>query len=411
MSSENPNPYPESGSSGPRNILDLPNEMLINIFANFESLNATYHRVVGIDQTDDEKKLAEDSRKTIVSARLVCRKFHKTASQFLLPIVVVKLNQASLDRVAEILRSPAVSSGIRGVRVVANCHLKRPMLNLQLFLEYKMFLIKKYSDLDHGLRGSWDAFALSVSTSTCPENAELQRFMLVAQHEYRRRYDEQIELVAGGFSSQLAALIRRMPRFTSLEFVNFRTSVPNIDIKTMSDKCYEFLVEGDTWEDIEGVPETWEMHLDGRISPVVLFILLPVAIHREGVILRGMHIRCFPALDHNIGIFYPGDSEDDLFDEFRHLEHVTVGEIPYLDDIGGHLDSPHASTFGLAIVSLENYLRAVLSGPQLKTVRLNPHSFSDEIGKISCPGSCPQGQVDGETFFLDAIYERLDMWR
>lgn len=410
MSSENPNPDPDGGSSAPRNILDFPNEMLIKIFADFESLKATDHRVFGMHQTDDEKKLAEESRQTIARVRLVCRKFHETGSQYLLPIVVVELNQESLDRVAEISRSPAIASGIRGVRVVVNCHLDMPTLSLELFLEYKTYLIE-YNNRGHSRLRLWDAIALSKQTPESPEIAELQRFMLAAQDEYQRRYEEQIELVTdGSFTSQLVASIRRMPRFTSLEFVNFRSSAPDIDTCSMPDECYQFLAEGDTWEHIERMPEEWDMELDSEIAPVVLFIDLPVAIHKEEVILREMHIRCFPTLYHNIRLLYSANGEHELCTACSHLRHVTIGEVPYLHDVGKHPVSPlpEPAVF-VALSSLEPYLRAVLSGPHLKTVRLNPHSFSDDIGEISCPDSCLQDQVDGETFFFDAVLDRLEI--
>lgn len=53
------------------------------------------------------------------------------------------------------------------------------------------------------------------------------------------------------------------------------------------------------------------------------------------------------------------------------------------------------------------YLRAILSGPQLKTVRLKPEGFTGEKGKISYPDNYPQDRVDSESFFLDAIIDRL----
>lgn len=160
--------------------------------------------------------------------------------------------------------------------------------------------------------------------------------MLEAHYEYRRRYEKQIELIIGeSFSSQLAALIRRMPRFTSLEFVNFRTLVPDLDMDSMSDEGYQFLVEGNNWQGIQDTMEEWDEEFRGErfraeITLAILFVDLPVAIHKEGVILRDMHVRCFPNEDYNREIIDPADREHELRAACQHSKHVTIGGIFYL---------------------------------------------------------------------------------
>ena len=384
MSSEYPRPDTTGGSSALRHILNVPKEILISIFAEFESLEATNHLIVELCQRTMRKNLAEELGQTISSARLVCRQFNDTASQFLIPVVLVKLNQESLNRMEEISRSPGIANGIRVVRVTVNCYLQMPAIRLSHFVGFKTLVVREHGSVEYDCISAWDRAALP----------------------------NDIPVTEGSFVSQLAASIRRMPHFTSLEFVNYRTLVPDLDLHSMSDEAYQFLVEGNNWQEIEDVIDEWDEVVMGEefkaeTTPTILFVDLRVAIHKEGVILRDMHIRYFPIQAYNRRLIDPAGSEHELHTASQNLKHVTVGGIGYLlvfrdpSFLSFSLDSEFAE------LSLIANIRAILSRLQLKTVKLNPDVFTGEKGEISYLDHYPQDQVNGESFFLDAVIDRL----
>ncbi|KAM7196947.1 hypothetical protein V8F33_005829 [Rhypophila sp. PSN 637] len=88
-------------------ILDLPNELLLEIFEWVEDFNINYR--------DTSRRLERRNPRDINdirNCRLVCRRFNAVSSQLLVRIVRVALTERSLTRFEEISRHPVISKGV-----------------------------------------------------------------------------------------------------------------------------------------------------------------------------------------------------------------------------------------------------------------------------------------------------------
>jgi hypothetical protein len=98
----------------PRTILDLPEEILLDIFCSFES---------GFPVHDPSEPynlgIAKDSNRLefLGNNRLVCRTFNRLISPLLCPIVRVSLCSGSIDRLEGLSRNPLIAQGIRGIKL------------------------------------------------------------------------------------------------------------------------------------------------------------------------------------------------------------------------------------------------------------------------------------------------------
>lgn len=88
-------------------VLDLPEEILVAIFRYVE--DSDLPSTVNHDWGDE---------KDIASARLVCRRFCYAASGFLVRRICVEPTKASLARLEEVSRHPAIAAGIYHVKLV-----------------------------------------------------------------------------------------------------------------------------------------------------------------------------------------------------------------------------------------------------------------------------------------------------
>lgn len=88
-------------------VLDLPDEILVDIFRYVESAQLPWggHHAWG-------------DGKDIVNARQVCRRFCRAASEFLVRRICVEPNNASLARLDEVSRHPAIAAGVWHVQLV-----------------------------------------------------------------------------------------------------------------------------------------------------------------------------------------------------------------------------------------------------------------------------------------------------
>lgn len=97
----------------PLKVVDMPNELLTKIFANFEDVPVPQ---IQIDSAPFDDSLTSPDLASIKSIRLTCRAFCEVASEILLPLVTVSFSRSSLRRLEEISNHPTISKGVRLIR-------------------------------------------------------------------------------------------------------------------------------------------------------------------------------------------------------------------------------------------------------------------------------------------------------
>lgn len=124
------------------NILDLPDELLLDIFELVESSLVFSPEF--------------STRKDIQNTRLVCRRFCDLSSPLLVRAVPVNFHEQSLARLDEISRNPNIAKGVRSVRVVLQFHTSS-FTDLERFVAYQADELESHVDMfdqDRRLRSS-----------------------------------------------------------------------------------------------------------------------------------------------------------------------------------------------------------------------------------------------------------------
>lgn len=101
----------------PLKVVDMPNEILQMIFANFEDNG---YPQIQVDSSAFDDPLPSPDVRRIKSIRLTCRAFCEVASEILLPVVDVSFTRSSLQRLEEISSHPTLSKSVRVLRIHAN---------------------------------------------------------------------------------------------------------------------------------------------------------------------------------------------------------------------------------------------------------------------------------------------------
>lgn len=101
----------------PLKVLDMPNEILMKIFANFEDDAVSQ---IQVDDSSFDDSLPRPDLASIRNIRLTCRLFCEIASEILLPVVDISFTRSSLQRLQEISNHPTISRSVRVLRLHAN---------------------------------------------------------------------------------------------------------------------------------------------------------------------------------------------------------------------------------------------------------------------------------------------------
>ena len=109
------------------NILDLPNEILIRVFASLGPLHTSTIELTPNPAATD-----------IGSVRLTCRRFCALGSDLLLPTLLVEISPESLRRLEEVSQHPLIGHGVKTVCVVHKYFSPRLANNLPEFLFQRM---------------------------------------------------------------------------------------------------------------------------------------------------------------------------------------------------------------------------------------------------------------------------------
>jgi hypothetical protein len=406
----------------PINILDLPTDILHNVFDHFRDPQTTVQGKVKFTHKRKYRGRRDDStdrRQTIQSARLVCQLFNQLASPLLCPILQVQLDQASLDLANDISRSPLIAAGVRGIQVVVDYRPEELATDLSRFKDQRKkdlsrlynrcsyyaetwFLggydenddticplpLREYNeamDYYHSMCSAWDGCvrpadenANEDGTANDADSLEHQRVLRQCHEEYRQKHDEQHQLITdGSFVNMLAASVSQMTHCSSLRFVD---SIDNY--LDLSSENPTLLLSKSNTEDLSqfmATPQNWRTieKLEGgaKLVPAKILSELVIAIHKAETTLRQIHISCFPLLT-NYSMICP-DRQDqlnpawaDLHAACQHLEEFVFG--------GGSLNNQPLQYNHLSAEDqtfTDKYLGAMLSGQSLEVVRLNFYAF------------------------------------
>ncbi|KAK3337717.1 hypothetical protein B0T19DRAFT_397314 [Cercophora scortea] len=424
------------------NIFDLPSETLDQIIYTFKREGA-----VGIPH--DHSLFNCDSHErlqTVQSLRLTCRKFYLLASPLLVPILEVRLDQASLARAECLSRNWFIARGIRVVRVALSYRPRRLAEDLMAFRERRMDELEQQEnnchyyaetwslgDYDYDddtacplpyaayregmddyciLREAWDderiaeaeelgemAFEVDGEDDEAEERrqrAEYLRILLEGHERFRQKHDEQHRMVWDrSFVDTLAQAMVRMPRATTLAFTDNiqRDQEAFFDQPTTlltADKTmlHRFIDSPLDWFDIERVEDEMGSGSESELAAVKILTELPIAIHKAGVRLREMHVGCFPLTNYHMKLCPGDDAANPAWDDFRaacqSLEVCVfgTGNMHRRPIRRQHLPPPQAAV-------VNTYLRALVDNSKLKQLdiwmlNLSLHDGTNELGW--CPG-------------------------
>ncbi|KAI1158669.1 hypothetical protein F5B18DRAFT_656456 [Nemania serpens] len=211
-------------------LLDLPDELLIEIFKNLNP-ETTMH---GSHEYDHNAEHTE----AIKSTRLACRRLCAIASYFLLDFVNVEPTEASIRRLERISEHEAVRKEIRGAHISFTMYHPDLAKSLDWFVQglVKQFE-HEYLHKELWLRPPFHGFPSSEEEQSAliakgksishawsygfvrarRNNWNIKKYLLNAHKEYKRRFNEQQRLMKdNSFTVRIALALAKMPKIKYL---------------------------------------------------------------------------------------------------------------------------------------------------------------------------------------------------
>lgn len=362
----------DTDSYSPRNILSLPNELLIGIFSAVKAYNPgnKAHHTSFASSSED-----------IANVRLVCRRFAACSSDLLVHYVRLNgINSESLEKLEAISKHPIIRNGVHIVRLVTQFYTSAYANDVRRFAWYAVNRVfgqalqfkedlKEAEDGDtegigtrreqaavvlakvkailktwgrvslDGMQdaiGSWsidfdksnqDCMALRRRNSGDPEKSEEERHLQllhIAHQLYRLRYQDQERLRQNdAFIDRFAAAMARMPKAKGIEFHDFQLpkyeSLQQLGDAGQGDSFLPGIDEYAGLVDIDSLvqPASWEEATDRQIGepPVELLLRLPIAIHQAGARLDRISMQTNTCAEH----YYP------LFEKVGMNDFISLG--------------------------------------------------------------------------------------
>jgi hypothetical protein len=217
------------------NILDLPDEILLEIFEHVEDLK--FH-----PPYSELLYYVDEGREDIRNTRLVCRRFCNVNSQLLVRLVRVNPNKASLARLEEISRHPTIVKGVRVVRVVLHFynssftdrynfvqhHADELEGQINMYEDSKMWELDKIPEqtaLEMIAKGravlsTLDRLLSAEDGGRCSKRDKNHRVRIADLHrKYLKLLEDQASLIEGGqFARAVGCAMARMPGARRLDF-------------------------------------------------------------------------------------------------------------------------------------------------------------------------------------------------
>ncbi|CAG9982182.1 unnamed protein product [Clonostachys byssicola] len=386
-------------------ILDLPTVILEYMFDNFQQ-----QPISGAVDWEQEQHKARDRKfrlETIRSARLVCRAFNKLASPLLCPILHLRIDQQSIDRVQNIVGNPLISAGVRGVRLALSYCPSEIAMDESRFLE---IVQREVEDLfshcchlfvidadpwmathdDHRMVAARNGFetikeAMAMYREPAWKSALRigLRFRSVSRYVealrrgfkgYRDLHDEQARLLRHGvFTSTLASLLASLQRpialnlfFDDPEGLHY-ADASGIQGAPETKRTPTVFLNPDSLADWIRKAHSRHFDEDMEFESAKFICELPIALQKEGVLINRFslndmtHVRSLAPLDPRMyrPIFGPQTDWTNLFsfgENLKSFELLSLGASS-LTDVGEG-----------DIHIVESYLRAMLSNSSLVDV-------------------------------------------
>ncbi|RSL82030.1 hypothetical protein CEP51_005437 [Fusarium floridanum] len=413
------------------NILDLPMEILVQIFGYFKHQDIEIRNNSNIYWPSKVQSISNASGPllTVYNARQVCSLFNTLASPLLCPFLNLKLDQESLDRAEILLVNPHIVSGVVGIQVSLEY---RPIELAESFRQFAVLRMGDLGQLNHAvdwpidatdgedlesrpdqlrtgnykeIYNAWDYFVrpgegpqylssdgeedgrvYEPKGTYQPDKAALEFWRIFCQghKEYVKLQRSQHDLIQSRtFVKTLSSLASRLDRPLALRIHS------SFDPDGLSNRYDAYKVLTDKTELARFMPttHTWREMYDMR-SPVVLHqakILseLPIAMHKAGAVLRHLTVGCLPEL-YSVDKLCPGEDESLNSPAWGELsaacQHLEVFQIEW----SGRHDQVQFF-FTEDQVYNEIYVNSVLSSQQLEHVNVttSPSGLYDGIDNSS----------------------------
>ncbi|KAH7312977.1 hypothetical protein BKA65DRAFT_600519 [Rhexocercosporidium sp. MPI-PUGE-AT-0058] len=335
----------------PFSILDMPDEILVKICGyvkgwepdpNTSTLHSAHH--IGT--------------KEVQNLRLSCKRLCATSSHLLLHFVTIDFTtSASIRRLHEISLHPAISRGVRTVRVILSFYDSKLAASFPEFVGYNAKKLSESADgveemarYDEELAGYRDQGCsqrisqrkivqtrsiLNIGTQIededlSNEGQSYRNALIRGYEEYQKLFEEQEKRLAdGSFIESVAAAIARMPLATRLEIHDYR-----------------------------------------RFDQRCLDSTLPVAIHKAGTSLTSLDIQSLLPGEHFSLVPWDKDLKEltaamQRLKTFQFVPLQTRDQTHRLIRQSGELNC------------LKSFISAILDSPSLETISLNLRELWD----------------------------------
>lgn len=316
-------------------------------------------------RNDDPNRLA--NKRAVASSRLACHRLFEVASLYFLPVLDIRLDRPSIEKIKAVSSSRSVASGVLGMEVDLSYRPVGISYNADAYWTHKSII---------SLRSICYAHIENVSDSHDPKKKHLLHEASVeteaAAHrcflEFKRLHEEQERIVNRGLLTDMVQkAVSRMPRFSAL----LLTDKPN-DADEPGDTSYQpgsiprSMISPFSWGEIEAA--SYMM----ATPPSGLLLDLPLVIRKAGRKLKWLYIDCFPTKDPSLFTKCnpTAASSRDLRSAFQNLEqvifalHKSERDIRFRDDFSKDKNG------------LVEYVSAMLSSPRLESAHVSPQTFS-----------------------------------
>ncbi|KAL3491858.1 hypothetical protein BJX62DRAFT_236709 [Aspergillus germanicus] len=450
-------------------ILDLPPDILHNIFSHFGDPRIQPKGFIHFGSPS--RKWEELNRPVLHNARLVCRVFHDVASAFAFAIIGVKLERSSLEQLVWFSNSN-LGQYVRGIRVGLQYRPEELVSDLDAFRSNRRSILREiHGQCDRCSEGGFERGRFvknpeqrcilyerikrwwfecdgdreegAEATNDNPEREKYQNLLRQSFKEFRRRHEEQLQLITSvEFVTTVASYVTRMPNLVAVAFED--TKGPRADRgqwEKLKDTDYlaEALQDALTWEEIEdlqfepyrewvvwrvigedlqrlGVPQSEDAIYnrappspDTHLDPARILTELPIAVHRAGVVLRDVYIGAFPTRGEfsrlcagDAGKEREGEWEEDRMASIWSGVQAAYGQLRSVSfrTAYGHRHLRDAHPRASQKLYFDHYLRALMCGPRLESVHINLEAFGIHYFRRHPAGEYP---LDSQHRFGDVI--------
>jgi hypothetical protein len=415
----------------PITILDLPADILRQIFDYFQDPKIAKGQVDwgwGWPRGTDAEIARRTACETIRRIRQVCKLFNDLASPLLCPILRVDLDQQSLDKAVQLSKCPRIAKGVRAIQVGLQYRPQELVSSCRRFKDYRKKQLEEmahscsyhaetwwlggyesddetvcelplwvYREADSNyreIRNSWDSYFNSDESGggTEPEVDEYQEILLRGHDEYRKKHEEQLQLITtGSFVTTLASCISQMPNVVSLGFTDqveppYDDNNPTVVLRDKS-LLPGLMSAALEWQKIEDFGNV-------KLTPARILFELPIAIHKAGTTLRDLYIGPFPCRG-SFSLICPDTVSNptdpaawsDLRSAWCSLRRVSFGDSLNCRFIR-HEHLPPVEKY-----YVDQYLGAILCSRDMEDAILSFNAFGLNDGRITTEGWYDLGPV------------------